>query len=110
MLFDNAVLRKFALYVFMIISIKHKGLKLYWTKGDQSKLPPDSLNKIRRILDAIDNANSVPQDFEPFKNWRIHPLKGELDGFWSLDLTGNWRIIFRFVSGNAEDLDLLDTH
>ena len=94
----------------MIQSIKHKGLKLYWTKGDASKLPADSLNKIRRILDAIDNAQSVPNDFEPFKNWRIHPLKGNLNGFWSLDVTGSWRIIFRFMGGNAEDLDLLDTH
>ena len=94
----------------MINSFKHKGLKLYWTKGDESKLPSGSLNKIRRILDAIDNTNSVPQDFEPFKNWHIHPLKGDLNGFWSLDVTGNCRIIFRFVSGDAEDLDLLDTH
>lgn len=94
----------------MIKSIKHKGLKLYWTKGDSRKLPAGSLNKIRRVLDAIDNANEVPQDFEPFRSWRIHPLKGNLAGFWSLDITGNWRIIFRFVSGNAEDLDLVDTH
>ena len=94
----------------MIKSIHHKGLRLYWEKGDKSRLPPESVNKIRRILDAIDNAIVVPQDFEPFRNWRIHPLKGELKGFWSLDVTGNWRIIFRFVNGNAEEINLLDTH
>ncbi len=94
----------------MINSIRHKGLKLYWTKGDESKLAYESLNKIRRILDAIDNATQVPQDFESFKSWGIHPLKGEYKDFWSLDVTGNWRIIFRFENGNAEDVDLLDTH
>ncbi len=52
----------------------------------------------------------MPQDFEPFKSWSIHPLKGDYKDFWSLDVTGNWRIIFRFNNGNAEDLDLLDTH
>jgi proteic killer suppression protein len=94
----------------MIKSIKHKGLKLYWTKDDASKLPAASVDKITRMLDAIDNANTVPQDFEPFKSWRIHPLKGELEGYWSLDVTGNWRLVFRFVNGNAEDLNLVDTH
>jgi proteic killer suppression protein len=94
----------------MISSIRHKGLKLYWTKGDSSKLPAGSVIRIRRILDSIDNAGIVPQDFEPFKSWRIHPLKGDLAGYWSLDVTGNWRLIFRFVNGKAEDLDLLDTH
>ncbi len=42
--------------------------------------------------------------------WRIHPLKGNLKGFWSLDVSGNWRIIFKFNNGNAEDLDFVDTH
>ena len=91
-------------------SFKHKGLKLFWINGDSNKLAGDSIDKIRRILDAIDNAVVVPQDFEPFRNWRIHPLKGQLKGFWSLDVTGNYRIVFRFINGNAEDLDLIDTH
>lgn len=60
-------------------------------------------------MDAIDNATIVPQDFKSFRNWRIHPLKGELKGYCSVDVTGNWRIIFRFVNGNAEDINLIDT-
>jgi len=94
----------------MIKSIRHKGLKLYWTKDDASKLPPVNLNTIRKVLDAIDNANIVPQDFEPFRMWRIHQLKGNLKGFWSLDVSGNWRIIFRFNNSNADDVDFIDTH
>lgn len=94
----------------MIRSISHKGLKNYWAKGDESKLPSTMIPKIRRILDLINDVEEVPQDFEPFRNLRIHPLKGELKDFWSLDVTGNWRIIFKFENGHAYELDLLDTH
>ena len=94
----------------MIKTISHKGLKIYWTKGDESKIRPDMLPKIRFILDLLNDANFVPKDFEPFRNLRIHPLKGDLKNFWSLDVTGNFRIIFRFENGNAYDLSLEDTH
>ena len=65
----------------MIKSITHKGLKVYWVKGDESKLRPDMLTKIRFILDLLNDVTEVPQDFEPFRNLRIHPLKGELNHF-----------------------------
>jgi proteic killer suppression protein len=94
----------------MIYSITHKGLKKYWTKDDSSKLPSEMIDRIREILDIIDNIEEVPQDFEPFKNLRLHPLKGKLKGFWSVDVTGNFRIIFKFENKNAYDIDLLDTH
>lgn len=61
-------------------------------------------------MDLLNDVNAVPQDFEPFKNLGIHPLKGTLKGFWSLDVTGNWRLIFKFENGNVYDIDLLDTH
>ena len=94
----------------MIKSITHKGLMNYWTKGDESKLPPNMVVKVKIILDLLNDVNKVPQDFEPFRNLRIHPLKGVLKGFWSLDVTGNWCIIFKFENGNCLEVDLLDTH
>jgi proteic killer suppression protein len=94
----------------MIKSIQHKGLKLFWTKGDSSKLQPEYVHKIKKLLNIIEYLEKVPQDLEGFKNLRPHPLKGDLDGFWSLDVSGNWRLIFRFENGNAFDLDYLDTH
>lgn len=42
--------------------------------------------------------------------WKLHPLHGELAGHWSVKVNGNWRIIFRFVDGNAEVVDYLDYH
>lgn len=94
----------------MIKTISHKGLKAYWSKGDVSKLRPDMLPRIRFVLDLINDASIVPQDFEAFRNLRIHPLKGELKNYWSLDVSGNYRIIFRFENSNAYDLSLEDTH
>jgi proteic killer suppression protein len=42
--------------------------------------------------------------------WNLHPLKGQLKEFWSVKVTGNWRIIFRFEGGNALDVNLVDYH
>lgn len=95
----------------MIKSITHKGLKLLWTKGDDSKLPREQVNKIKRLLNSINYLVDVPKDLEPLRNLRPHLLKGgSLKDFWSIDITGNYRIVFRFVDGNAYDLDYLDTH
>jgi proteic killer suppression protein len=94
----------------MIKSIQHKGLKLFWTKGDASKIQSEYVHKINKVLNIIHYLEEAPKDLETFKNLRPHILKGELKGFWSLDISGNWRIIFKFENGNAYDVDYLDTH
>ena len=94
----------------MVKSFKHKGLRLLWQTGKSNKLPADQLNKIKQMLEVIDSSQSVPQDFEFFISWRIHPLKGSLKGYWSLTVKENWRIIFRFDGQNAFDIDYLDYH
>ena len=94
----------------MIKSINHKGLRLFWVNGDASKLPSENIHKIKKILNLINYLEDVPKDLEPIKNLRTHLLKGNLQNFWSLDVSGNYRIIFRFEDGNAYDLNYLDTH
>lgn len=94
----------------MIETIKSKALRLLWEKGDGSKLPPLQLKKIKLILQIIDDLEEVPEDLVNLVSFRPHPLKGNLQGFWSLDVTGNYRIIFRFENRSAFDLDYLDTH
>ena len=42
--------------------------------------------------------------------YRLHPLKGRLKGYWSISISGNWRVIFRFEDGDAYDVDLIDYH
>ena len=96
----------------MIISFTHKGLKLLWTKGDKSKLPPAMVNKITRLLYLIDNLEILPDDLQGLNNLRPQLLKGDLKDYWSITVTGNWRIIFKFdnKTHEASILDFIDYH
>lgn len=98
--------------LFMIESFQHKGLKLFWTKRDKSKLPSAMISKIERVLVIIDNLQIVPDDLEGLPHLSLHPLKGNLKGFWAMSITGNWHIIFKFDNqkGSAYDIDLVDYH
>jgi proteic killer suppression protein len=66
------------------------------------------VDKIRRILARLEIA-SVPADMN-LPGWRLHRLKGNRAGFWSVTVQANWRVIFRFEKGNATDVDYLDYH
>lgn len=61
-------------------------------------------------MNLVNHLEDVPKDLQPFQNLRPHLLKGEWKNFWSLGISGNYRIIFRFMDGGAYDLDYLDAH
>jgi proteic killer suppression protein len=61
------------------------------------------------MLTAIHAANTI-DDVDAVPGWKLHPLKGDLKGYWSLTVTPNQRLIFRFMDGDAYDLDLTDYH
>jgi proteic killer suppression protein len=92
----------------MIKTIKHRGLRRLYEDDDSSGVLSQHLGKIRRILLALDYAGEVRALDLP--GFRLHPLKGDLKGFWSITVSGNWRIIFRFEQGDAFDVDLVDYH
>ena len=92
----------------MIASFKHKVLKAYFEEDDGSKLPPDMLAKIRLILTALEASTTIDGMNNPL--FKLHPLKGDLQGFWSVTVKANWRIIFKFDAGNAFDVDFVDYH
>ncbi len=94
----------------MIKTIRHKGLQLLWENGNPSKLPADLVTRIEIMLEVIDSAEKVPQDFAGFINWHPHKLSGELKDFWSVKVNKNYRIIFRFEGQHAYDLDYIDYH
>ena len=94
----------------MIKSIQHKGLRLLWEQGYGSKLPAEHVSRIERMLDVVDSAMRVPNDFEAFKNWGIHKLTGDYKEFWSIKVNKNYRIIFRFDGQHAYDVDYIDYH
>jgi proteic killer suppression protein len=92
-----------------IRSIRHRGLRRLYEDGDRRDLPAAQVEKISDILLAIDEAAHA-KEVGLFPGWRLHPLKGELKGFWSVTVSGNWRVIFRFEEGDAFDLDFVDYH
>ena len=69
---------------------------------------PDHADKIERILARLDQA-AFPNEMG-LPDYRLHPLKGRLAGHWSVTVSGNWRIVFRFEDGHATDVDLIDYH
>ena len=92
----------------MIRGFRHKGLRQLYDKGDRRKVLPAYADKIERIMARLDQA-ARPDDMD-LPGYRLHPLKGSLAGFWSVTVSGNWRIVFRFEDGDVNDVDLIDYH
>lgn len=96
------------LHLHMIISIRHKGLRLYYEEGNEAKLPHDQLSKIARILDALD-AVTCDDDIRALGSG-IHRLTGDMKEFWSIKVSANYRITFRQEAGDIYDVDYQDYH
>jgi proteic killer suppression protein len=92
----------------MILGFKHRGLKRLFERGDASQVRADLREKVENILSALDAA-SGPQGMD-LPGFRLHPLKGELRGRWSVTVRANWRIVWRFEGPDALDVDLIDYH
>ncbi|MSO92155.1 MAG: peptidase [Rhodospirillales bacterium] len=92
----------------MIQTFRHKGLRLLFENGDRRKLPVAYADKIARILARLEEASEVRNMDLP--GFRLHPLKGDLAGYWAVSVSGNLRLVFRFEAGNARDVDLIDYH
>jgi proteic killer suppression protein len=92
----------------MIASFRHKGLKLFYEKGDASKLQPQHVSTIRLILTRLDAAKSAVELNVP--GYGLHQLKGALNGFWSVKVDKNFRIVFRIEQENIHEVDYTDYH
>ncbi|WP_455811090.1 type II toxin-antitoxin system RelE/ParE family toxin [Pseudomonas graminis] len=92
----------------MIKSFKHKGLKKFFLKDDSSGIEQKLVGRIRNRLTVIDAADSIGAIDMP--GYDLHPLKGDRQEIWSISVSGNWRITFRFIDGDAEILNLEDYH
>ncbi|MGD9581782.1 MAG: type II toxin-antitoxin system RelE/ParE family toxin [Vampirovibrionia bacterium] len=94
----------------MIHNFKHKGLKKFFLKNDVSKLNPEHITRIGDILFLLNSAKNIQKINAP--GLRLHQLKGDLEGYWSVTVTANYRIIFRFNEEKQEvyDVDYIDYH
>jgi toxin HigB-1 len=92
----------------MIIGFRHKGLELLFRTGSTRGVQPAHAGKLRNILGLLDVATgSADMNLPSFK---LHPLKGDLKGHWSVWVNGNWRVTFRFEGADAELVDCQDYH
>ncbi len=92
----------------MIKNFKHKGLKKFYESGNKKGIIPEHSNRLRIILARLD-AGQTPEDMN-LPGLKLHLLKGKLKIFWAVDVSGNWRVIFRFENNNADDVNYKDYH
>jgi len=92
----------------VIRSIRHKGLKRLYEDDDRRGVSGQHLDRLRDILARLDASTALADMDLP--GFRLHPLKGELKGFWAVTVRANWRVIFRFAEGEALDVDYVDYH
>ena len=93
---------------FMIKSFQHKGLRKLYETGSLAGLQASHGKRLRMQLAALDTAQII-EDMD-IPGFRLHPLKGELHGRWSITVNANWRMTFEFKDGNAYVLDYEDYH
>ena len=92
----------------MIKSIRHKGLAKYFTTGKTSGIQPKHAKRLRVQLAILDTAQVISDVDRP--GFKLHPLKGDQKGRWSITVNGNWRLTFEFTDGDIYVLDYEDYH
>ncbi len=94
-----------------LVRFRDKGLRRLYEEGSTRGVPSAMADKLLKLLLAMETAESL-QQLERFPGWKLHSLKGDLKGSWSLTVTGNWRLIFRYdeETNSASEIDLIDYH
>lgn len=92
----------------VIRSFRHRGLKRLYERNDGSRISTALVKRVREALTVLDAGTSLHEVDIP--GYRLHPLRGDWKGFWSITVSGNWRVVFRFEDGDAWDVDLIDYH
>ncbi|MCX7119990.1 MAG: type II toxin-antitoxin system RelE/ParE family toxin [Legionellales bacterium] len=92
----------------MIKSFKHKGLKLFFEKGEHSGVQAKHKKRLRLQLSALDTAQVI-EDMD-LPGYRLHKLKGDRKDLWSITVNGNWRITFEFTDGDVYIVNYEDYH
>ena len=92
----------------MIVGFRHKGLRLLYETGSARGVKAAHAPKLLSILAALDVATTPDELSLP--SYRLHPLKGDMKGHWSIWVNGNWRVTFRFTGTDVELVDYRDYH
>ena len=92
----------------MIRSFAHKGLRLFFETNSKAGIQPKHANRLRLILTVL-NVSVGPGDLG-LPGLDLHRLKGNLNGYWAVTVSGNYRVIFRYAGTDAFDVGYIDYH
>jgi proteic killer suppression protein len=92
----------------VIQSIRHRGLRRLYENNNPRGVLGEHVEKLRDILARLDAASAVVDMDLP--GFHLHPLRGELEGFWAVTVRANWRVVFRFAGQHALEVDYVDYH
>lgn len=95
----------------MIISIKHKALRHFAESGDARGLTHVHLERLAVILSILNEMEGLEELYRLYK-WKLHPLTGNLNGYWAVKVNKNWRLVFQYdeEENNVSNIDLIDYH
>lgn len=92
----------------MIKSFTHSGLEVFFNTGSKKGIQPHHEKRLRNQLAALNSAQK-PEDMG-VPGWKLHPLTGQMDGYWSITVNANWRVTFKFEGSDAYVVDYQDYH
>ena len=92
----------------MIRNFRHKGLEAFYLTGSKAGIQAKHADRLRLILARLDAARE-PRDMN-LPGLRLHKLSGRLKDLWAVDVSGNWRVVFKFKKQDAVDINYLDYH
>jgi len=90
-----------------IRNIVHKGVKQLYAEDNAKGVPPDTVDKLRKMLAFLDEMEA-PEELRALSSWKVHTLTGDRRGTWSLSVTRNRRLTFRIAEQEICDLNLED--
>ena len=92
-----------------IVSFRHEDLERLWLRDEARGVARQHKAKLRAMLTAIEEAENVAE-LGTVPGWRLHPLKGDRKGIWSLTVTSNYRLTFRLKGTVVSEVDFEDYH
>jgi proteic killer suppression protein len=92
----------------VIKSFAHKGVEKFFRTGSMAGIQAQHATRLRLQLAMLDDV-AAPEDMNA-PGWRLHRLHGNLKGHWSVTVSGNWRLTFRFEGEDAILVDYQDYH
>jgi proteic killer suppression protein len=92
-----------------IVSFRNRDLERLWRRDEVRGAARQHEAKLRAMLTAIEEAENVAE-LATLPGWRLHPLKGDRKGTWSLTVTRNHRLTFRITGSVVSEIDFEDYH